>query len=374
MYHISSKIVRNKINELSRTFRAKLVFSNSDGTSTVLRGNAVGKIETEHTQSDDDSIQIGAILSRYAEIHLFSDNYTPKRGAVFQLYLYLLDWDAEEDDTALDDEYIPFGEFVIVKAVQSYSETIITCYDKLYASNKVYIPAISFPASDVEVVEDVILQLGITSYQKVDAGNLKEYANQEIVIDADGEEVLVSAGYGFTITSIPENSTCKEVLEWISAVYGGNGITDRNGAYTILFFTGEKQGFYTVTQKDVEDIELAEKNVCIKGIRCWLDDENTLEAGYPDDAYAVEMRSPWMTQSRLKEILNDLKKISWRPGSVTGRSADPRWDLFDTKSTHEANSKMSTVTFPITSIRYHFDGGLSADMEACGNIENIEEE
>lgn len=96
MYQIDSAAVVNRIESDSRTFRAMLIFPDEN---VVYSGADVGRFTEEHAQSEDDSLQIGAVLSRHLEIRLYTDTI-PRRGAVFRLYLYLLDWNGTASSQA----------------------------------------------------------------------------------------------------------------------------------------------------------------------------------------------------------------------------------------------------------------------------------
>lgn len=400
MYQIDSAEVVNRIESDSRTFRAMLIFPDEN---VVYSGSDVGRFTAEHAQSEDDSLQIGAVLSRHLEIRLYSDKI-PRRGAVFRLYLYLLDWNAtstqatyadlkkwrhselaamthaqiaqlgqtkDKDGTALDGVYIPMGEFVVRRASVQGAETVLDCYDKLY-SDAVYVPSVSFPADAADVVDDVISQLGIPGRRAVSGGYLKT-ASGEFVLTASGERVRTASEYSFTIqTAPPEGTTCREVLGWIAAMSGGCGITDREGLYTMLLTKRSSQRMLpthtdTPALEDTSDIQAVNRWMYVRGMVCEVDDETTLTAGTveEDDPHTVVFSCPYMTQARLDAICSRMTGISWRAGRVTERLGDPRRDLGDRVSPPYP----CRDTLLISGLTYQFDGGLSAEIESCGNEE-----
>lgn len=396
MYRIEDTTVVNVIESDSRTFRALLDFD--DGTA--YSGADVGKITADHAQSDDDTLQIGGVLARHAEIRLYSDRL-PKKGAVFRLYLYLLDRDGSPADPAdyadlrqwthrelsslthrqisgrgqskdpdgvpLDGCMIPMGEFLVSRVRRQGCEAVLDCYDKL-SQDAVYMPTVTFPANSWDVVDDVIAQLGIPGRRQVVGGYLKT-ASGEYVLTASGERIRTGTEYSFTVPSVPAGTGCREVLGWIAAMYGGNGVTDREGYYTTQFYS--RTVWRTIPshtdEPEFDDQATAEdgsRYLYIKGLICTVDDTHTLSTQYAqeDDPHTIAFACPWMTQARLDDIKSRFDGIFWYPGSVTERLGDPRRDLGDLISPGSSNDRML-----LSSLRYQFDGGLTAEIESCGN-------
>lgn len=391
MYHISSEAVVERIESDCRTFRAILDFG-----GRMYAGAEVGRIKIEHAQSEDDTIQIGGVLSRHAEIKLYSDHH-PSKGKVFRLYLYLLDWGGTAGDTTyvelhrmthsalsafthdqlqtagqfpdsdgvpLDGVLIPMGEFVVSKVKISGIETTLDCCDKLGA-DKVYTPGVTFPADSFDVVDDVIEQLGIEERGYVSGGYFKT-ASGGYYLTASGQKILTSAEYAFTVTQPPAGTTCRELLGWIAAMYGGNGVLDRNGKYITMFASSDSP--VKLLQNRINEPDAAETDTQIKGMRCIVDDNTELTAGDmtdPDDPTIVEFACPYMTSERLGVLWQQLSRIRWRPGSVTERMGDPRRDMGD--KLHIPT--LGGITLLATGVTFDFDGGLQTDCESCGNLE-----
>ncbi len=368
------------ISGYSRTFRMLMEFS--DGR--IISGQDIGRTTVEHPMSDDNLIPIGSILSRRAEITVYSEIPVYK-GDVFRLYLYLVDlWNASDrplssmthgelsaythDQIAamadsIDGElpvggvYIPFGEFVTVSAVRKGEALTVTAYDRLRNSDKIYIPEITFPASSEEVTDDILRQLGIASRAVKSSGALL-CSDAGEVVDSSGRIILCSEDYTFTIGSAPKKTTCRQLLGWIAAMYGKNGITDREGIYTTILI---QPGSTALEPDKTDEPEIADRDIRLSGIRCIVDNEVTLEAGDSGEEYTVELECPYMTQGRLDELWTELNRLSWRPAQVFERIGDPRRELGDVVI-------WKTHSIPVTSLTFNYDGGLSADIAACGEI------
>ena len=388
MYYIDSRAVTEAIGRDARTFRALLDFG-----GRILSGADVGRITIEHTMSDDDTLSIGDIIARRAEIHLYGTRHVAK-GESFRLYLYLLDHDGtgrarhldlsqwthaelamlthaqiaalgitkDADGAALDGYLIPFGAFVVANVRISGISTVITAYDRLAACDMPYVPSIPFPTDSGTLTEDVLTQLGITERVIPDSGAFIT-SDAGPLLTAEGEEFLCSDEYSFAIPDAPEGKTCREVLGYIAAMHGGNGILDRNGAYTTAFIA---RGGAAFDMEKLDEPEIAEADISVDGLRCILGSDAELTAGNPEGAHAVEFTCPWMTRERLLAIWDSIRHIRWRPAQVHERLADPRRDIGDLRYYSRGRDRFH---IPILSLTYHFDGGLSADITAAGRLD-----
>ena len=357
----------------------------------VVYGSDIGTATIEHVMSDDSTIPIGNIFSKRAELTLYTKVEIFK-GDVFRLYLYgvnLFDGsgqaalssmtheelsaytheeisemvDSIDGEMPVGGEYIPFGEFVTASAVRKGEAVTVTAYDKLKSADKPYVPGISFPAAADDVVDDILSQLGISGKSESKGGVLMT-ANLESVVDSAGKTVYCSSDYSFMIGR-PRKKTCREVLGYIAAMYGRNGILDRNGIYRTFFMLPQQMDIFDSDK--IDEPEISDTDISISGLRCAINEEITYEAGNPDGAYGIEIDCPYISAERLNEIWTLLRQYSWRPAEVHERIADPRRELGDMMC-------LDNYNIPITSLTYHFDGGLSADISSCGQLDENEKE
>lgn len=377
MYEIKNATVLRAIQQYSRTFRMKLAF---EGGRTIY-GESIGETSIEHIMSEDDGIPIGQVISKRAEITLYTD-IPIRKGDVFSLHIYLMELSGNSlsplygmtheelseftneeissliaDHIALRGEYIPMGEFIAAKVTRNGREVKVIAYDRLY-SDKPFKTKINGSVGSSRLIDIILNEMGITRRIVPEAGAIIS-SDDEIVYDCNGEIIIAADEYEFEISEIPKGATCRELLGYIAAISGRNGILDRSGAYTTIFISNEKDA---IDINKIDSPGLAESDVKIAGIRCNVG-EDVLEAGNPEDSYGVEIDCPFMTAERLSEIWQELSQFTWRPAEIYERVADPRRELGDI-------ILMGDHIVPITSLIYHFDGGLSADLSACGQIEN----
>lgn len=395
MYSIESSAVISAIRSSCRTFRAFL-----DLGDRVVSGGCVAQFRTEHTFSDENLLPVGSVLSRYAQITL-NGREVPEKGQEFTLYIYLEDFDTapgsdpavrtayrdlcrythrelerftyvqishlgrikDMDGVPLDGVTIPMGKYTAVSVKSEGCLTNVTAYDRLQFSDIPYVPGISFPASSDAVLEDLLPQIGITGRGDTASGNLLTLGREK-VLDAQGREVLCSASYAFVIADAPVGKSCREVLGSIAAMSGANAACGRNGEFLTVFMDIGNTAFSEPVHLD--EPEISGSDVCISGISCRTDPDHSLTCGRTDGEYAIAFACPYMTQQRLSEIWERIRSLKWRPAEVTERLGDPRHDLGDNKKLYMGENRYNV---PILSLRYSFDGGLTAEIESGWNPE-----
>lgn len=397
MYEIENAEVVAAIESNSRTFRALIEFA--DGS--IVSGADIGTADIEHITADDGAVTFGNIISKRVEIKLYCDRKI-RRGEIFRLYLYLLDfggtvgterathrmlrqWKHRElslltqtqiayagrskntDGTVLGNVYIPMGEFAAVKCtIEGLCQTV-TAYDKLAFADKPYVPAISFPADVSAVTDDILRQLNIAGRVIMESGEFICAGDGAFICAEDGA-FICSEEYSFFIPKPSLKTTCRELLGYIAAMYGRNGILDRNGAYT-TFFIGSSGTAYD--RDKLDEPSLAENNVSVSGISCEVSEDTVLTAGEAENVYTVSIICPYMTEERLEQLWSEMRYLSWRPADASERLADPRRDIGDLMY---YDSSEGRYRLPVTSLTFHFNGGLSADVSSCGQVETDEAE
>lgn len=378
----------------SRTFRAALVF---DG-GRILDGAVVGRWTTDHAQTADDTLQLGGVLSRRAEIMLHDAPWLPAKGERFKLYLWPVRQEGEAVQTDLSlfthrtlslfthaqladgidipigGDIIPMGEYFVRRIRISAHTARLTAYDGLQRADAVpYAPRIALPASSDEVADDIAGQLGLSGHIRRDGGHLRTSAGQ-YVIAADEAAVLVSAEYRFTVSSVPQDATCADMLGAVAAVYGGNFVTDREGRLTTWFYTaGVGGGSQDARRFDMP--EVADTDAYLHELTCTVSGETVFTNTFPQrnaSPVAVEMQSPYMTEDRFRALVHELDhaNLVWRPGDIRYRLGDPRLDLGDRPSKVPCWKEDGTEMFCsvlVTSITYDFDGGLICDIISAGD-------
>lgn len=380
MYQTSDEVAE-AILSYSRTWRIRL---EEVGGGIVIMGDEITNAEGNHSSTTTtDDIELGAVCAAGWTITTSRQGeYVGKR---FKLYLYLLD--LEDGTTTLGDLYpytiselsgmtlgdlydmghtigepIPMGDFTCVKAPRCGDGRELHLYDKLYFSDKPYRSGVELPALASAVERDICEQLGIYDATTAHVGGYLTDSEDSFMMESGGS-YLYTAPFDFTIEEIPAGSTMRQVLGYIAAIHGQFGCIDRLGRYVRRWYSPASLALIDAFHADEPTVsETANR---IVGIRCTAGDEE-LTVGAMSGGRVLELENPFMTQTLMRVLLVEVKKMSWYTAQVSERLGDPRHEIGDTVTIQSGDDEYD---IPITTIQFSFDGGLLANISAAGLTE-----
>ena len=379
MYTVSD-IVSSKIESYCRTWRMEL-----EDTNSILTGDKiVSASSTAQSTSISDDIELGAICSQSWNINI-NDVDTKFLGKEYDLSLYLADLTGVTTYSTLEQytyaelskltveqisklgevlggERIPLGRFTCVKSKKSGGNTEVTFADRLYFSDKVYKPKVTLPAWSKAVEDDICKQLGLQN------GNdytipAKLRAKGGARLYGKGHIRLKTANFDFKISSIPKDTTMRQMLSYIASAQGEFGFVDRYGRYVRKWYGSSVK---ILDNNTIDLPTLSERQNVIVGIICKVSDSETLRLGNTTGTAGrvLEFENPYMTMSLLRSLWHRIGGFSWYTTELFHRLGDPRFAVGDV-ITYVSESGES-YDIPITNIGFNFDGGLSADISAVG--------
>ena len=379
MYTVSD-IVSTKIESYCRTWRMELESSDS-----VISGDKIiSASSTAQSTSISDDIELGAICSQSWNINI-NDVDMKFLGKEYDLSLYLVDYSHGETTYAtleaytyaelskltveqisklgevLDGERIPLGHFTCVKSKKSGGSVQLTMADRLYFSDKPYVPHIPMPNWNKAVEDDICRQLGLQNGNDYTEVRLLRDKNGRRLIDKNGK-VLYSKYFYFKVSSVPKDVTMRQMLSYLASAQGQFGYVDRYGKYVRKWY-GEP--VKTLDNNTIDLPTLSERQNVIVGIICKVSDDVTLSLGVTDTTQGrvLEFENPYMTESLLQSLWRRIGGFSWYTTELYHRLGDPRFDIGDVVT---YDSGTETFDIPITNLEFTFDGGLSADISAVG--------
>lgn len=338
---------------------------------------------TSQSTSISDDIELGAICSQSWNINI-NDVDTKFLGKEYDLSLYLADltgvttYSTLEAYTyaelskltveqisklgeVLDDEKIPMGRFTCVKSKKSGGSVQLTMADRLYFSDKPYVPHIPMPNWNKAVEDDICRQLGLQNGNDYTEVRLLRDKNGRRLIDKNGK-VLYSKYFYFKVSSVPKDVTMRQMLSYLASAQGQFGYVDRFGRYVRKWYGSSVK---TLDNNTIDLPTLSERQNAIVGIICKVNDDTTLSLGVTDTTQGrvLEFENPYMTESLLQSLWRRIGGFSWYTTELYHRLGDPRFDIGDVVTyTNGADS----YDIPITNLGFNFDGGLSADISAVG--------
>lgn len=354
MYTIASNEITSRI-ENYKALWGMWIEDAQSGAPVAYDGIQNVQTDIQSTSLSDD-IELGAVCSQSVTAELVDDG-TKYLGNEYVFSLYTKD--ATSSDT--NDEKIPMGRFTCVKSKKSGGSVQLTMADRLYFSDKPYVPHIPMPNWNRSVEDDICRQLGLQN------GN--DYTRVRLLRDKNGRRLrdnkgrlLYSKYFYFKVSSLPKDVTMRQMLSYLASAQGEFGYVDRYGKYVRKWYGKPVK---TLDNNTIDLPTLSERQNAIVGIICKVSDDVTLSLGVTDTTQGrvLEFENPYMTESLLQSLWRRIGGFSWYTTELYHRLGDPRFDIGDVVTyTNGADS----YDIPITNLGFTFDGGLSADISAVG--------
>ena len=377
--YTTSTTVSSRIESYCRTWRMWL----ENDESVIMGDNIMSATSDVQSTSLSDDIELGAVCSQSWALQI-NDAEARFLGNEYDLSLYLADltgvttYSTLEAYTyaelskltveqisklgeVLDDEKIPMGRFTCVKSKKSGGSVQLTMADRLYFSDKPYVPHIPMPNWNKAVEDDICRQLGLQNGNDYTEVRLLRDKNGRRLIDKNGK-VLYSKYFYFKVSSVPKDVTMRQMLSYLASAQGQFGYVDRFGRYVRKWYGSSVK---TLDNNTIDLPTLSERQNAIVGIICKVSDDVTLSLGVTDTTQGrvLEFENPYMTESLLQSLWRRIGGFSWYTTELYHRLGDPRFDIVDVVTyTNGADS----YDIPITNLEFTFDGGLSADISAVG--------
>lgn len=377
--YTTSTTVSSRIESYCRTWRMWL----ENDESVIMGDNIMSATSDVQSTSLSDDIELGAVCSQSWALQI-NDAETRFLGKEYDLSLYLADltgvttYSTLEAYTyaelskltveqisklgeVLDGERIPLGRFTCVKSKKSGGSVQLTMADRLYFSDKPYVPHIPMPNWNKAFEDDICRQLGLQNGNDYTEVRLLRDKNGRRLIDKNGK-VLYSKYFYFKVSSVPKDVTMRQMLSYLASAQGQFGYVDRYGKYVRKWYG---KSVKTLDNNTIDLPTLSERQNVIVGIICKVSDDVTLSLGVTDTTQGrvLEFENPYMTESLLQSLWRRIGGFSWYTTELYHRLGDPRFDIGDVVTyTNGADS----YDIPITNLGFTFDGGLSADISAVG--------
>ena len=354
MYTIASNEITSRI-ESYKALWGMWIEDAQSGEPVAYDGIQNVQTDIQSTSLSDD-IELGAVCSQSVTAELVDDG-TKYLGNEYVFSLYTKD--ATSSDTS--DEKIPMGRFTCVKSKKSGGSAQLTMADRLYFSDKPYVPHIPMPNWNRSVEDDICRQLGLQNGNDYTEVRLLRDKNGRRLIDKNGKG-LYSKYFYFKVSSVPKDVTMRQMLSYLSSAQGQFGYVDRYGKYVRKWYGKPVK---TLDNNTIDLATLSERQNVIVGIICKVSDDVTLSLGVTDTTQGrvLEFENPYMTESLLQSLWRRIGGFSWYTTELYHRLGDPRFDIGDVVTyTNGADS----YDIPITNLGFTFDGGLSADISAVG--------
>lgn len=283
MYNTSQNY-KNYIKEPSRMFESKIILG-----SRTLNNDDVIQLKTE-LQQPSNGFTLGSCISKSLELTLNNDG-----GAYASVGIVNVSLGLKMGELI---EYIPQGIFNIDKVEKTDYTVKVTAYDNMIKFETAYSEKYDNPT-----LKQVIQQLqDITGVEFDSSVTIPSYTLNKL------------SGY-----------TCREILGYVASLMGGNAYITREGKLTIVT---PVEVDYTVTSNNYWDYDLEDNTYKIGMITCQnklkndavdesddyeaIEEKNTISAGsLGTDNMELTFINPWMTDTILNTVYNNLKSFSF---------------------------------------------------------------
>lgn len=222
MYTIASNEITSRI-ESYKALWGMWIEDVQSGEPVAYDGIQNVQTDIQSTSLSDD-IELGAVCSQSVTAELVDDG-TKYLGNEYVFSLYMKDSSAFTTYSTLEsytyaelskltveqisklgemlgDEKIPMGRFTCVKSKKSGGSVQLTMADRLYFSDKPYVPHIPMPNWNKAVEDDICRQLGLQNGNDYTEVRLLRDKNGRRLIDKNGK-VLYSKYFYFKVSSAP---------------------------------------------------------------------------------------------------------------------------------------------------------------------------
>ena len=223
-------------------------------------------------------------------------------------------------------EWIPKGVFWLDTRKQELTDSglhptiLLSGYDALLKAEVEYTPTGQWPKTDKEVLDDICTRLGI-------------HCDEQL-------------GHHYSVP-YPADYTCRELLGFIAAAYGGNWIIDEHGDLVLLRLNRSTERF----PLDAQRVTAGGSLTPITQVTVHKMDGTTYTAGSAGRTLNVDC--PWATQSMANSILSQVEGYRYYPFTAESSILPPSVQLGD-----------DCGLGPIFSIQAEYQDGIIADISA----------
>lgn len=339
------QLVSNEFREAMKTnpYIARLTLDGQDviecdlGKEIYFRGGA---------NTDEERMVLGAAVSSSVEITIDKELFKYElKGR--ELFIEL----GQNLPTGI--EWIPMGTYTVESADVDDGVLTIKAQDALYAKFDV----------DYEPLDglDFESESGVASTVFLEA-----------LCNRRGVAVDISNLEPYSLKNPPDGYTEREIIGFISAMYGGFANMSRLGALRICQYA-ETDITVTADNYYEDGMEKATYDFAPGWIKCYNGAiDATMFVGLSDAEQGIYMESIWMTTEILFRIWERLQGLCYRPVKTLSFLGDPTLDPGDI--IHLEDLKGEIVPVPVMTIAHEFDGGLITNISASGQAKTTSNE
>lgn len=246
-------------------------------------------------------------------------------------------------------EWVPLGVFWIdSKKLKSNNVCILTCFDRLIETQKVYVPTVTFPALTGDILTDMCTQIGVG-------------------IHVDTTAMIAANNYSID-SAPPIDMSLRDMLSNLSVMYGCCVRIDKQGKLCFIPFSGT-QIPTPIGPSEYIKCEQTNSLKAYTSILCMTSTTDSLTAGLIGDIpdRVLNCSCIFMTQSILETVIAKLEGFSYMPIVMHWRGF-PYIEVGDRLEITLRNGTIFKTTLLLN--KMSFKGGMVSNSESPSLSEN----
>ncbi|WP_346960964.1 hypothetical protein, partial [Faecalicatena contorta] len=283
------------------------------------------------------SFIIGSCISQYIEVEM-------EKPSIF-IENEELEWRIGADISATVEEFVPMGYFTAGKPEADEDMIKFTAFDRMLKADRGYFSSLPAATTTIAVLNEM------SAFLKVP---------------------IATGGLSSITIKRPDGYTCREVLSYISQMYAGFAICNRQGGIEIKSYVNSNLNI--LPSRYWDSFTHADFPYTFQKITCYTgkdQDGNDISITAGSGNRELTISNPLMTQSILNSVAAILKGFSYMAGSIRFLG-DPRIDPWDVIVVRGRDGTDYRV--PVMSMIQDFDGGLTTTIESVAESETEEQQ
>ncbi|MBQ8377682.1 MAG: hypothetical protein IJX42_00950, partial [Oscillospiraceae bacterium] len=312
MYTDVSQSFVNMMSSNAGVLQARIVI----GEQTI-ENNHIHSVSCE-SASCPDVVSMGNLILPKLTFTTNANVTIPENGEKATFYIGL-------SETGADFEFVPVRSMLVSKVTKSGEKYTFETKSKFEEVDKVYSSVLTYPVSSLAVLDEIKTQLGI--------------------------EIDTSGIVDFTIETLPEGFTYREVICSIAERSGKNCFVSRDD--TTLIFKWFENGA-DISPDCCDEPEFSTGITSYNGVSC-IKDAKLITSGSAPYFNVNNTLGVMSEEAHLSAVMENLEGFSFTPGKINmllGNIILDPWDLI----TYEDK------TIPVCNLVHNYDGGLTTEI------------
>lgn len=318
MYPISEKF-KTYLKKSGREFETKVAIDDT----TVLGTSSIVEFDIEEACIDEEEFSLGAVISSRLNMKL-KTNIDISSNAKVQPYIRM---NGAEGYT----EWLPLGVYYVDSRNVKNDVVSLACFDRLILAQKIYHSGLNYPTKMELVMNEIAVLLGVELDENL-------FINQDYIIEEK-----------------PDGYTIREVLSFIAISHASAVKINKEGKLVFIEFS-DREIKEILTTKDYATCNITNPaKTYLRIVANYNSDIKETEIGSGEIDETLFFYNPYITETMLENIFNDLNEMSYTPIDINWRGR-PDLEVGDWVKIVQRNETI--LKTPLLRNKFIYKGGL----------------